>query len=202
MTVRYHEGAASLLEDATKVRPHPDNPRNGDVEAIMDSIRENGCYRPIIVQASTGYVLAGNHTYAALIEMGEERIPVAWVDVDDDRAKKILLADNRTADLGRYDEALLLDLLKGLDGDLLGTGYSPDDVDNIEALLADAGWDDNRAGNDNGAGDPDDDAFNPRIDLRVSARVFDGWRAMLDTVEGSDDAAKLATYLADNGYLT
>jgi ParB-like chromosome segregation protein Spo0J len=199
--VRYHSTALALLDDADKVRPYPGNPRNGDVEAIMASIRENGCYRPIYAWAETGEILAGNHTYMALLELGESRIPIAWIEADNlNAARKIVLADNRTADQGRYDEAQLLAELEALDGDLEGTGYVADDLDSIRALMDSSAWDDDR-GREGAHDEPDDESFNPRIDLRVSARVFDGWRRMLDAQEAEDDAGKLERHLSAGGFL-
>lgn len=46
----------------TSVTPHPRNVRHGDVGAITQSLAEFGQYRPIVVQRSTGHVLAGNRT--------------------------------------------------------------------------------------------------------------------------------------------
>ena len=43
------------------LRPHPRNPRRGDVDAIEESIAENGFYGCVVAQRSTGYILAGNH---------------------------------------------------------------------------------------------------------------------------------------------
>lgn len=200
--IRFHSTAAALLDDADKVRPYADNPRNGDVDAIAASILEVGCYRPVYAWAKTGEILAGNHTYAALLSLGAQQVPIAWVEADTmTEARKIVLGDNRHADRGRYDEALLLAELRALDGDLEGTGYDEMDVDNIAALLASGDWGDADGSAGAGAGDPDDEAFNPRIDLRVSARIFDGWRKMLDQYDGDDDAAKLAAHLDDLGLL-
>lgn len=125
---------AAVLEhpmDTVKVpvgdlRPHPANPKTGDVETIKESIRTNGLYRPIFVQASTGYVLAGNHTLQAAVEVGLAEVPVIYLDVDEEQALRILLVDNRSADLGRYDNRLLADLLSGLAESelaLVGTGW-------------------------------------------------------------------------------
>ena len=47
------------------LRPLPGNARRGDVDAIVDSLRRNGQFRPLVVQRSTGYVLGGNHTLQA-----------------------------------------------------------------------------------------------------------------------------------------
>lgn len=113
----------SLTGNTDPLKEHPQNPRRGVVEAIDQSIEKNGWYGAIIAQKSTGYILAGNHRYRAAVEKGATDIPVIWRDVDDETALRILLADNRTADLGTYDEELLDGLLQEL-GDLTGTGYS------------------------------------------------------------------------------
>ena len=110
---------------------HPDNPRRGDVGAIADSLTENRQYKPIIVQKSTGRVLAGNHTLDAARHLGWKRMAVIRLDVDDARARKILLADNRTADQASYDSDALLAILQDMDGDLAGTGYTDDDLDTL-----------------------------------------------------------------------
>lgn len=116
-----------------KLRPHPRNPRNGDVEAIAESLRANGQYRPIVV-SSDSYVLAGNHTYMAALQIGWTHIAAVQLAVthDSDEALRIMLVDNRTADLGNYDNGQLLELLQSLDEEqLLGTGYVTDDIDTL-----------------------------------------------------------------------
>lgn len=117
---------------AGDISPHPDNARRGDVDKIVDSMRTNGVYRPVIVQRSTGHIIAGNHTYRALLAIGREQIPVIYRDVDDETAVRIMLADNRTADLGTYDDKALLALLDGL-ADLDGTGYTTADLAELQA---------------------------------------------------------------------
>lgn len=108
--------------------PHPDNPRHGDVAVIGESVRENGFYGVLIVQRSTGHVLAGTHRLLAAREQGLTTVPVVWLDVDDDRARRILLADNRSSDLATYDESALAELLAELDGDYAGSGYAEADM--------------------------------------------------------------------------
>ena len=46
-------------------------------------------------------------------------------------ATKINLADNRTAELGAYDDAALADLLRALEDDYAGTGYQSDDIASV-----------------------------------------------------------------------
>lgn len=116
------------------LKHHPRNPNEGDVGAVHGSIEANGFYGALIVQESTGYVLAGNHRLEAARQAGLKKLPVIYVDVDDERAERILLADNRTAALASQDKALLADVLRELaetPAGLDGTGYDGDDLDAI-----------------------------------------------------------------------
>ena len=118
-----------------KLVPHPDNPRRGDLETIANSLRVHGQYKPLVVQRSTGYILAGNHTWLAAKHLGWDTLAVAYVDVGETQASQILLVDNRASDLGSYDNVALSELLASLDTNLEGTGYDPDYVDDLLAAL-------------------------------------------------------------------
>lgn len=116
------------------IRRHPENPRRGDHDAIVKSILNNGVYTPPKVQRSTAYVLAGNHSFDAMLDAGAVRMPWVWLDVDDREARRIMADDNRTAELGGYDQAMLLENLRALDaaGDLDLTAWSHDDLADLE----------------------------------------------------------------------
>lgn len=120
------------LRPLDDLHPHPDNPRQGDIGAISESLRVNGQYAPIIATPD-GTVLAGSHRLAAARALGWTEMLVATVDVDDVAARRILLADNRTSDLATYDDNELLALLSGLatDDQLDGTGWDGDDLDEL-----------------------------------------------------------------------
>lgn len=120
--------------------PHPDNPRRGKVEPIKESLETTGQYRPIVVSRSTGHVLAGNHTLKAAISLGWGEIAVNYLDgLTLAQEKRILLADNRTADMGTYDDEALLqvlqDLVDGSDDALIGTGYDLDDLETLQVII-------------------------------------------------------------------
>ncbi|QGJ88079.1 ParB-like nuclease domain protein [Arthrobacter phage Edmundo] len=107
------------------------NARHGDVNAIADSLKNLGQFKPIVVNVGTHTgrpeeILAGNHTFAAAKSLNWDEIDVAYVDVDDETAAKIVLADNRTSDLSSYDNDALADLLGTL-GDYSGTGFTEAD---------------------------------------------------------------------------
>lgn len=115
------EDLAPLLTSVHELKPWPGNARTSDVDALVDSLRVNGQYRPVIYQASTGYVLSGNHTVEAARRLGWRQIAAVGIDVDEDQAARIVLVDNRTADLGSTDQLLVLQLVEEVG--LAGTGY-------------------------------------------------------------------------------
>lgn len=123
-----------LYVSVDEIDPHPENANKGDLDAIKESIRVNGYYAPILVQSSTGYILAGNHRYRAARELGHTAVPVVYIDVDDEAAKRIMVADNRTTRLGHDDDALLAALLEEIgesEVGLLGTGYTHADLQTL-----------------------------------------------------------------------
>ena len=105
------------------IQSHPRNPRKGDIQGIADSLRVNGQYSPVIVDARNGNILAGNHTWRAAKSLGWDQIAVLHVEVDDNQAKRILLSDNRTSDLATYDRPNLIQLIESIRPDLDGSGW-------------------------------------------------------------------------------
>lgn len=145
------------------------NPRLGNVEAIAGSLRANGQYKPIVVNAGThtgrpNEVLAGNHTLKAIRDLAEKHpdderwqtVLVHVIDVDDDRAARIVLADNRTSELGTMDDTALAEMIDSLDGDLVGTGYDDDDLAEILEAAGDELLDEDGEGAGDGGEDVED----------------------------------------------
>ena len=116
------------------LNPFHKNPRVGDVEKVAESLKENGQFKPIVVNIGTHTgrereILAGNHTWLAARSLGWEEIYVGWVDVDEITANKIVLADNGTSDGASYDDSILTELLmniKDAGESLVGTTYTDD----------------------------------------------------------------------------
>jgi len=121
------------------LKSHPQNPRVGDVKAIAESIKTNGWWGTVVAQKTTNHVLAGNHRVLAAKSLDIKEIPVYWLDVDDDQALKILLADNKTSDLGGYNDKQLLNLLTNVfeGGELGGTGWDSEDLNNLTKMYND-----------------------------------------------------------------
>lgn len=130
-------GTSDLL--VGELSPYHHNPRRGNIDAIAESLQVNGQYRAIVVNIGTltgrpMEVLAGNHTLAAAKQLGWKHITATTVDVDDLGAARIVAADNRTADLGGYDDEVLSSLLSEIADEaasLAGTGYTEDDLANL-----------------------------------------------------------------------
>jgi hypothetical protein len=138
------ETTSSVAPSALRI--YGRNPRRGNVGAVAASLKAHGQYRPIVANIGTHTgrrfeVLAGNHTLKAFRQLAQRHpederwnaILVHWVDVDEDQAARIVLADNRTAEKGRYDNKELASLLSDVSDDLTGLGYTAEDLD---ALLS------------------------------------------------------------------
>lgn len=126
---------APLVVPIGDLRHLPGNARRGDVPAIARSLARFGQRKPVVATAD-GTVTAGNHLLAAAEELGWDRLAAVFIDDDEVTARAFALADNRTADLGHYDEAALASLIRQVhdaDAELLAAAsYTGDD---LQALL-------------------------------------------------------------------
>lgn len=119
------------------VRPHPQNPNNGDQERINASIDAHGQFRTVVL-SQDGFLLAGNHTYAGAVERGKKTIAVIRLPLahDHPQAKEIMLADNHIGRKGKDDKGLLESLLgeiKEQQGDVVGSGFNDGEYDRLLA---------------------------------------------------------------------
>jgi ParB-like chromosome segregation protein Spo0J len=161
---------------------HPDNPRSGDDEAVAESIDVNGFYGAIIAQASTRRILAGHTRRRNLLDAGATTGPVLWLDVDDVRARKILLADNRSAELAQWIPGKLADVLAAMGADIEGSGFTVADVAVAIAQAADASGQ---------SRDYDPDRIGSVLVIHAPVELLDRFRA----VPGDTDLARLTGLL-------
>lgn len=97
---------AKLAVDISTLKYDPENARlhpEKNKEAIVASLRLYGQVKPIVVNKRTGIVVAGNGTLEAARSMGWETIAVSFVEMSDVEAAGYGLADNRTAELAKWD---------------------------------------------------------------------------------------------------
>ena len=132
------EALRGSLVPIASVRRHPQNPRRGDVEEIVESLKRFGQVRQILVDEE-GTVIAGNHTLLAAERLGWDEISVNRNRFSSpEEARAYLLADNRLPELGDYDRAELLALVAELEEAerFAGTGYTGDDLAHLRAVEA------------------------------------------------------------------
>lgn len=94
--------------------PDPANPTTHDdsnVAAIAASLREFGQVKNVVGNRRTGLLIAGHGTLEAARRLGWTHLACAWIDCDERTAHRLMLADNRTAELAGYDQDLLDELL-------------------------------------------------------------------------------------------
>lgn len=133
------EDLRSLAYPIDKLELLPGNPRKGNVDAVAKSLEVFGQRKPVVARrkegSDSGVVLAGNTTLQGGRRLGWSHIAVTWVDDDDKTAAAFAIADNRTHDLGEYDDEAIIDMVQQFDSDfdlLDASGY---DLIEIEDLV-------------------------------------------------------------------
>lgn len=141
---------ATLDVPISDLQAYRKNPRRGNVGMIKESLELHGQYRAVVVNrgSQTGRpmeVLAGNHTVYAARELGWPTVAAHLVDVDEEGARKIVLADNQLSDRAVMDTDELIELLGELES-LEGTGFTDDDVQALITPPEDMPEEDNAVG--------------------------------------------------------
>lgn len=125
---------SQLTPYANNAKTHPPE----QVAKIAASITEFGFNAPILVDGGSGTIIAGHGRLAAAQLLGLSSVPVVVLDhMTDAQRRAYILADNRLAEDGGWDEAKLAEELARLaaDGmDIALTGFTDDE---IADLLAD-----------------------------------------------------------------
>jgi ParB-like chromosome segregation protein Spo0J len=154
------------------LKAHPQNPNRGSVPDIAASLRQFGQYRSVVATQDLT-ILAGHHVVEAAKGLGLKSVRVDIIEADAQTAQKILLADNRLADLGLGpDLELLLKNLEDLAGDLEGTGFDADYVKLLEDAVSGVG--EKEQPEEPGEGDG---LGLKRISLLLDTRLADHWEA-------------------------
>lgn len=99
----------SLREDAANARAHGER----NLTAIKASLARFGQQHPIVV-GPDGLVVAGNGRLAAMRALGWQAVKVIRTDLEGAERIAFAIADNRTAELAEWDEAILAATLRGL----------------------------------------------------------------------------------------
>lgn len=132
MTWEGNEALRPFLRPLDRLKPDRGNPRRGDVDAIAASLARFGQQKPVLVSTG-GVIVAGNHTVRAATQLGWDHVAAVTTALRGREQRAYGLADNRTGDLGVYDDDALGRLLEALPS-LEGTGYTEEDRELMRAL--------------------------------------------------------------------
>jgi ParB-like chromosome segregation protein Spo0J len=127
---------ADLLNDPRNARVHD----SVNIESIKVSLRRFKQQKPIVVGIDN-VVIAGNGTLVAASELGWKHINVVRSELAGDDATAYGIADNRTAELARWDYKQVAESIRALElngYDVEATGFSKSELENI--LGAGNGW--------------------------------------------------------------
>ena len=209
-------------EDLDDIVGADNNPKDHDLGVLYQSMQRFGFTNPIIMNESTGKLLAGHgrlQTLQMMKDNGEkapDRIQVQK-DIEDDRiefwyvpvlygismsnvaeAQAYLIADNRLTELGGWKPVDLMDSLTDIleeTGKLDGTGY---DLDDIETILGDMERD--LDVNDDITANLDDNETEVsiavgRYKFKVDADDFYEWEEMAQSTTNSKDVVDIAEFI-------
>lgn len=101
---------AGLLPDPKNTRKH--DRRN--IDAIKESLRKFGQYRPFVVQRQGMIIRVGNGMYQAMKELGWSDGDAEIKDLTNDEAVALSIIDNRSSELAVWDDELLAKTLNEL----------------------------------------------------------------------------------------
>lgn len=115
----------------------PENLRiDHGVDETAASLKAYGQRKPIVINsAQAGKVEAGNGTLRAARALGWDYIAAVFVDDSPDTAVGYAIADNRTAELSRWDNAKLAQFLQSLPK-TVPTGFRPDALQELLQRVA------------------------------------------------------------------
>lgn len=135
-----HNALKSLIIGIDKLTPDPNNARvhpDRNMASIILSLYTFGQTKPIVVRKQTMVVVAGNGTLAAAKQLGWSQIAASVIEMTEGEAAAYGLADNRTAELAKWDMETVARLDKlAQEFNIDMPGWS---VDELEVLRA-AEW--------------------------------------------------------------
>ena len=198
------------------------NPKDHDLGVLYQSMKRFGFTNPIIMNESTGKLLAGHgrlQTLKMLRDNGEKApdrievevdtgdknieywyVPVLYgVSIDNvSEAQAYLIADNRLTEIGGWKPMDLMDSLTEIleeTGNLDGTGY---DLDDIETILGDMERDLDISDDDIAINDDNETEVSiavGRYKFKIDAEDFYEWEEMAQSTTNSKDAVDIINFI-------
>jgi hypothetical protein len=190
-----------LVVPHDSLRTHPRNPRHREnLDDLRASLLRHGQYRPVIATVD-GTLLAGNHLWLAMGELGWSECAAVRLDIDpmSEAGLRLLAVDNPTGERGGYHSPLLLEILRELaetEAGLDGSGYDSGDLEDLVAVLdAAADLDDLT----DTFGEPGEDDLWPVLRFKVPPHIRDAFMDLTDPA-GPDDTDRFIHLLKAAGW--
>jgi DNA modification methylase len=134
------DDAAAVWVDVATLTPWVNNPRRNDhaVDSVAKSIERFGFAAPIIARKDNGEVIAGHTRLKAAIKLGLGKVPVRYLDLDEQEAHALAIADNKLNEIAEWDEESLSLILSDIsEGGVSLDGIGFDDKE-IQSVLVSA----------------------------------------------------------------
>ena len=114
-----------VIKKVDELIAYDNNPRFNDeaVDAVANSIKAFGFRNPILID-SNNVIIAGHTRLLAAKKLGLKEVPCIMIDdLSDDEVKALRLADNKTAEIAKWDMGKLAVEIKNIDMDMLQFGF-------------------------------------------------------------------------------
>lgn len=102
----------TLIPDPMNARLHPEK----NLNALRKSLTQYGQQKVIVVRKATRVIIAGNGTVEAAKSLGWTEIAARFTEMNETEAIGYGLADNKTAELARWDFEVMKRLQQIMDG--------------------------------------------------------------------------------------
>lgn len=136
---------AAEWADTTSLLPNPRNAELRDnasaVPMVMASIAELGFGAPLVARRSNRMLIAGHTRLEAARRLELPRVPVRFLDIDQDRADLLMLADNRLGEKATWRDAGLRAASERFGPNAMAlAGWSADEVATWKPIEPIGGW--------------------------------------------------------------
>jgi DNA modification methylase len=124
-----------------EIVPDERNPRKEhDVEGIAHSINDHGMVQPLVINRRTGKLVIGHGRLYALQRLQPESVPAIFIDISDEQALALMIADNRAGEQAEWDLDQLVSNLQSLqDAEAGYTGFDTGDLEQLELEISKPG---------------------------------------------------------------
>lgn len=188
MNDKFDTSAAGVWVNPLELRVWPDNPRINDhaVDDVIRSIQRFGFGAPIVARPN-GEIIAGHTRLKAAIKMDLKQVPVRFLDLPDEEAHLLSLADNRLGEIADWDLKSLVEIIEKYDlEDAEIAGWTEDDLAHIMDGLGFGGDADDNADTGGGSDDGVSFAFGDHKG-RVRFDIYKKWVERHDELKDDGD---------------